>query len=80
MSEESKELADHYGHRSGVEFAGMRITVIEDDDRVARGLVTVLAQAGFEVHRIATAARPCGPRRPMWSWSTLVCPTATGST
>ncbi len=34
----------------------MRITVIEDDDRVARGLVTVLSQAGFEVHRIATAA------------------------
>ncbi|GIE99784.1 response regulator transcription factor [Paractinoplanes rishiriensis] len=34
----------------------MRITVIEDDDRVARGLVTVLAQAGFEVHRVATAA------------------------
>jgi len=34
----------------------MRITVIEDDDRVARGLVTVLTQAGFEVHRIATAA------------------------
>jgi DNA-binding response OmpR family regulator len=34
----------------------MRVTVIEDDDRVARGLVTVLAQAGFEVHRIATAA------------------------
>ncbi|MDG4825955.1 response regulator transcription factor [Asanoa sp. WMMD1127] len=34
----------------------MRVTVIEDDDRVARGLVTVLAQAGFEVHRVATAA------------------------
>ena len=34
----------------------MRITIIEDDDRVARGLVTVLAQAGFEVHRVATAA------------------------
>ncbi|MDA0633326.1 response regulator transcription factor [Nonomuraea sp. MCN248] len=34
----------------------MRITIIEDDDRVARGLVTVLAQAGFEVHRLATAA------------------------
>ncbi|MET8147795.1 response regulator transcription factor [Actinoplanes sp. NPDC049668] len=34
----------------------MRITVIEDDDRVARGLVTVLSQAGFEVHRAATAA------------------------
>ncbi|WFE99822.1 response regulator transcription factor [Micromonospora sp. WMMD964] len=34
----------------------MRITVIEDDDRVARGLVTVLTQAGFEVHRVATAA------------------------
>ncbi|SDL32854.1 DNA-binding response regulator, OmpR family, contains REC and winged-helix (wHTH) domain [Nonomuraea maritima] len=39
-----------------VQSAGMRITIIEDDDRVARGLVTVLAQAGFEVHRIATAA------------------------
>lgn len=35
----------------------MRITVIEDDDRVARGLVTVLTQAGFEVHRVATAAQ-----------------------
>ncbi|RQX15788.1 DNA-binding response regulator [Micromonospora ureilytica] len=34
----------------------MRITVIEDDDRVARGLVTVLTQAGFEVHRVSTAA------------------------
>jgi DNA-binding response OmpR family regulator len=34
----------------------MRITVVEDDDRVARGLVTVLVQAGFEVRRIATAA------------------------
>ncbi|MBM0276233.1 response regulator transcription factor [Micromonospora tarensis] len=34
----------------------MRITVIEDDDRVARGLMTVLTQAGFEVRRIATAA------------------------
>ncbi|MFG1948776.1 response regulator transcription factor [Nonomuraea sp. NPDC048826] len=33
----------------------MRITIIEDDDRVARGLVTVLSQAGFEVHRLATA-------------------------
>ncbi|MEU4551839.1 response regulator transcription factor [Micromonospora violae] len=33
----------------------MRITVIEDDDRVARSLVTVLTQAGFEVHRVATA-------------------------
>jgi len=34
----------------------MRITVIEDDDRVARGLVTVLVQTGFEVRRVATAA------------------------
>ena len=34
----------------------MRITIIEDDDRVARGLVSVLIQAGFEVHRLATAA------------------------
>jgi DNA-binding response OmpR family regulator len=39
-----------------VEFASMRITVIEDDDRVARGLITVLTHAGFEVHRVATAA------------------------
>jgi DNA-binding response OmpR family regulator len=34
----------------------MRITLVEDDDRVARGLVTVLSQAGFEVHRVSTAA------------------------
>lgn len=34
----------------------MRITVVEDDDRVARGLMTVLTQAGFETHRVATAA------------------------
>ncbi|MET8090699.1 response regulator transcription factor [Micromonospora sp. NPDC005220] len=33
----------------------MRITVIEDDDRVARGLVTVLSQAGFDVLRLASA-------------------------
>ncbi|MFI6390200.1 response regulator transcription factor [Nonomuraea sp. NPDC050540] len=34
----------------------MRITIIEDDDRVARALVTVLTQSGFDVSRIATAA------------------------
>ena len=34
----------------------MRITIIEDDDRVARALVTVLTQSGFEVSRMATAA------------------------
>ncbi|MFI6482478.1 response regulator transcription factor [Nonomuraea sp. NPDC050663] len=34
----------------------MRITIIEDDDRVARALVTVLTQSGFEVNRMATAA------------------------
>jgi DNA-binding response OmpR family regulator len=34
----------------------MRVTIVEDDDRVARALVTVLSQAGFEVHRLATAA------------------------
>lgn len=39
-----------------VQSAAMRITVVEDDDRVARGLVTVLTQAGFETRRIATAA------------------------
>ncbi|GAA4092879.1 response regulator transcription factor [Nonomuraea soli] len=39
-----------------VQSAGMRITIIEDDDRVARALVTVLTQSGFEVNRMATAA------------------------
>ncbi|MBB5082276.1 response regulator transcription factor [Nonomuraea endophytica] len=34
----------------------MRITIIEDDDRVARALMTVLTQSGFDVSRIATAA------------------------
>ncbi|MEU6075395.1 response regulator transcription factor [Micromonospora sp. NPDC047074] len=34
----------------------MRITLVEDDDRVARGLATVLSQAGFDVHRVSTAA------------------------
>jgi DNA-binding response OmpR family regulator len=34
----------------------MRILVVEDDDRVARGLVTVLTNASFEVSRVATAA------------------------
>ncbi|WP_129667634.1 response regulator transcription factor [Phytoactinopolyspora endophytica] len=34
----------------------MRILVVEDDDRVARGLVTVLTNASFEVRRVATAA------------------------
>jgi DNA-binding response OmpR family regulator len=41
----------------------MRILVVEDDDRVARGLVTALRHAGYEVHRVATAeaARRFGP-------------------
>ncbi|NUT97081.1 MAG: response regulator transcription factor [Saccharothrix sp.] len=34
----------------------MRILVVEDDDRVARGLLTALKHAGYEVHRAATAA------------------------
>ncbi|MEU4803231.1 response regulator transcription factor [Actinosynnema sp. NPDC023587] len=34
----------------------MRILVVEDDDRVARGLLTALRHAGYEVHRAATAA------------------------
>ncbi|MEU7530838.1 response regulator transcription factor [Saccharothrix sp. NPDC042600] len=34
----------------------MRILVVEDDDRVARGLMTALKHAGYEVHRAATAA------------------------
>ncbi|GAA4025474.1 MULTISPECIES: response regulator transcription factor [Allokutzneria] len=34
----------------------MRILVVEDDDRVARGLVTALQHAGYDVHRVATAA------------------------
>ncbi|GLZ29674.1 DNA-binding response regulator [Lentzea sp. NBRC 105346] len=33
----------------------MRILVVEDDDRVARGLLTALRHAGYEVHRVATA-------------------------
>ncbi|PSL08511.1 DNA-binding response OmpR family regulator [Haloactinopolyspora alba] len=33
----------------------MRVLVVEDDDRVARGLVTALRQASYEVHRVATA-------------------------
>ena len=56
MSANPKKLRGNGASISGVQSASMRITVIEDDDRVARGLVTVLAQAGFEVHRIATAA------------------------
>ncbi|WP_306370504.1 response regulator transcription factor [Nocardiopsis sp. CC223A] len=35
----------------------MRILVVEDDDRVARGLVTALRSASFEVQRVATAER-----------------------
>ncbi|MFI6578333.1 response regulator transcription factor [Nocardiopsis sp. NPDC050513] len=35
----------------------MRILVVEDDDRVARGLVTALRSASFDVHRVATAER-----------------------
>ncbi|MFN8078605.1 MAG: response regulator transcription factor [Kineosporiaceae bacterium] len=34
----------------------MRILVVEDDHRVARGLVTALDRAGFSVSRVATAA------------------------
>ena len=34
----------------------MRILVVEDDDRVARGLVTALRHAGYEVHRVGTVA------------------------
>ncbi|TDQ54949.1 response regulator transcription factor [Actinorugispora endophytica] len=33
----------------------MRILVVEDDDRVARGLVTALRNASYEVNRVATA-------------------------
>ena len=35
----------------------MRILVVEDDDRVARGLVTALRSASFDVQRVATAER-----------------------
>jgi DNA-binding response OmpR family regulator len=35
---------------------GVRILVVEDDDRVARGLVTALRHHGYEVRRVATAA------------------------
>jgi DNA-binding response OmpR family regulator len=34
----------------------MRILVVEDDDRVARGLATALRHAGYDVARVATAA------------------------
>ncbi|GAB3206767.1 response regulator transcription factor [Marinactinospora endophytica] len=34
----------------------MRILVVEDDDRVARGLVTALRHASYDVHRVSTAA------------------------
>ncbi|GAA3728454.1 DNA-binding response OmpR family regulator [Spinactinospora alkalitolerans] len=34
----------------------MRILVVEDDDRVARGLVTALRNASYDVHRVSTAA------------------------
>nr|WP_246221486.1 response regulator transcription factor [Phytoactinopolyspora mesophila] len=34
----------------------MRILVVEDDDRVARGLVTALRNASFDVTRVSTAA------------------------
>jgi DNA-binding response OmpR family regulator len=34
----------------------VRILVVEDDDRVARGLVTALRHHGYEVRRVATAA------------------------
>lgn len=35
----------------------MRILVVEDDDRVARGLVTALRSASYDVQRVATAER-----------------------
>ncbi|GAA1112815.1 response regulator transcription factor [Nocardiopsis composta] len=38
----------------------MRILVVEDDDRVARGLVTALRNARYEVERAATAQRALG--------------------
>lgn len=38
----------------------MRILVVEDDDRVARGLVTALRAASFDVQRVATAERALG--------------------
>ncbi|MFC7326357.1 response regulator transcription factor [Marinactinospora rubrisoli] len=34
----------------------MRILVVEDDDRVARGLVTALRNAAYDVTRVSTAA------------------------
>ena len=34
----------------------MRILVVEDDHRVARGLVTALTRAGFDVSRVVTAS------------------------
>jgi len=34
----------------------MRILVVEDDDRVARGLLIALRNAGYDVHRAPTAA------------------------
>jgi DNA-binding response OmpR family regulator len=34
----------------------MRILVVEDDDRVARGLLTALRHAGYDVNRAATVA------------------------
>lgn len=34
----------------------MRILVVEDDDRVARGLATALTRHGYDVRRVATAA------------------------
>ncbi|MDA2814572.1 response regulator transcription factor [Nocardiopsis sp. RSe5-2] len=36
---------------------GVRILVVEDDDRVARGLVTALRNARYDVERAATAQR-----------------------
>ncbi len=34
----------------------MRILIVEDDDRVARGLATALTRHGYDVRRVATAA------------------------
>lgn len=47
---------DISARRRGLVSILMRILVVEDDDRVARGLVTALQHAGYEVLRAATAA------------------------
>src|SRR5690606_40227328 len=55
MAEKSQEFGGPTSAQVRGIQSGMRISIIEDDDRVARGLMNVLAQAGFEVNRIATA-------------------------